>query len=231
VTFRQIARLVPLLLASLSPAFAQQDNASILGTVVDASGAVVPSAKVEIKNQGTAQTVVLTTDSNGNFIAPVLPVGMYRVTVSAVGFKNEVLENLTLRVADRLKLTVKLEPGAVQETITISGAAPLVDTASNTLGGIVNTQQVNELPMNGRDIVELLALVPGVVLQAGSTQQSISGASTFRQEGRLRFFVDGADASCIDFDIPWYCPLVRAVMQRIIALLCYLIKLRSTFGP
>lgn len=199
--FKKIGGLILFLLASLLPAIAQQDNASILGAVTDASGAVVPGAKVEIKNQGTAQTVSLTTDGNGNFFAPVLPVGVYRATFSAAGFKNEVLDNLTLRVADRLKLSVKLEPGTVQETITISGAAPLVDAASNTLGGIVNTQQVNDLPMNGRDIVELLALIPGVVLQAGATQQSINGASTFRQEGGLRFFVDGADASRVDFDI------------------------------
>jgi hypothetical protein len=111
------------------------------------------------------------------------------------------MDNLTLRVADRMKLTVKLEPGTVQETVTVTGVSPLVDTASTTLGGVVNSQQVNALPMNGRDIVELLALVPGMVLQAGSTQQSINGASSFRQEGGLHFLVDGADASRVDFDI------------------------------
>jgi hypothetical protein len=182
-------------------ATAQQDNASILGAVADASGAVVPSASVEILNTATGQTSKLLTDSNGNFFAPVLPVGNYRISVSASGFKTEVMDNLTLRVADRMKLTVKLEPGTVQETVTVTGVSPLVDTASTTLGGVVNSQQVNALPMNGRDIVELLALVPGMVLQAGSTQQSINGASSFRQEGGLHFLVDGADASRVDFDI------------------------------
>jgi len=92
-------------------ALAQQDNASILGLVSDSSGAIVPNAAVEIHNKATGQTTKLLTDSNGNFFAPVLPVGMYRITVSAPGFKNNVLDNLTLRVADRLRIAAQLEPG------------------------------------------------------------------------------------------------------------------------
>src|SRR5882724_9377749 len=145
-------------------AFAQQDNASILGTVMDSSNAVVPNASVEIHNAGTNQALKLLTDPNGNFFAPVMPVGVYRISVTAAGFKVEVLDGLALRVADRLKITIKLEPGTVKETVTIIGSAPLVDTASTTLGGVVSSQQVNALPMNGRDLVELLALVPGMVL-------------------------------------------------------------------
>src|SRR5260370_9244687 len=108
---------------------------------------------------------------------------------------------MTPCVGARLEGTIKLEAGTVRETVTITGSAPLVDTASTTLGGVVSSQQVNALPMNGRDLVELLALVPGMVLQAGATQQSINGASSFRQEGGLHFLVDGADASRVDFDI------------------------------
>jgi hypothetical protein len=172
-----------------------------MGLVTDASGAIVPQAAVEIRNNATGQTVKLVTDANGNFFAPVLPVGIYRVTVSAPGFQSEVNENVILRVADRLRLAVKLDPGTVQETVTVEAATPLVDTASSTLGGVVTSDQVANLPMNGRDVVELLALVPGVVLQGGATQQSVNGASTFRQEGGMRFFLDGADASRVDFDI------------------------------
>jgi hypothetical protein len=190
-----------LALFAIAASLAQQDNASILGLVSDSSGAVVPRANVEVRNNDTGQTVKVLTDANGNFFAPVLPVGTYRVTVSAAGFKSEVHDNLTLRVADRLRLEVKLDPGAVQETVTVLGSTPLVDTASSTLGGVVNSQQVANLPMNGRDIVELLALVPGVMLQGGATQQSVNGASTFRQEGGMRFMLDGTDASRVDFDI------------------------------
>src|SRR5262245_22484525 len=196
-----IVRFTFLLPFVIAACLAQQDNASILGVVSDSSGAVAPRASVEIRNNATGQVVKLLTDANGNFFAPVLPVGAYRVTVSAPGFKSEAHDNVTLRVADRLRLTVTLEPGAVQETVTVVGATPLVDTASSTLGGVVSSQQVANLPMNGRDVVELLALVPGVVLQGGATQQSVNGASTFRQEGGMRFLLDGADASRVDFDI------------------------------
>ena len=196
-----IVRFIFLLPFVMLVCFAQQDNASILGAVSDSSGAVVPQASVEIHNQATGQAVKVLTDANGNFFAPVLPVGTYRVTVAAPGFKSEVHDNVTLRVADRLRLAVNLDPGAVQETVTVLGATPLVDTASSTLGGVVSSQQVANLPMNGRDIVELLALVPGVMLQGGATQQSVNGASAFRQEGGMRFMLDGADASRVDFDI------------------------------
>src|SRR6266576_1696294 len=76
--------------------FAQQDNASILGTVTDSSGAVVPNDSVEIRNAGPNQALKLLTDSNGNFFAPVMPVGVYRISVTAAGFKVEVLDSLTL---------------------------------------------------------------------------------------------------------------------------------------
>src|SRR5262249_42403957 len=158
-------RFVSIFLLFALLAFAQQDNASILGIVTDSSGGVVPNAAIEIRNAATGQFVKLQTDGNGNFFAPVLPVVVYRVSASAAGFKVQVMNNRTLRVADRLKVDVTLEPGTVQETVNITAAAPLVDTASTTLGGVVNAQQVNALPMNGRDLVELLALVPGVVLQ------------------------------------------------------------------
>src|SRR6478672_7118662 len=89
---------------------AQQDNASILGVVADSSGAVVPNATVEVRNVETGQISTVLTDGNGNFFAPVLRVGIYRLTVSAVGFKVAVFDNLRLRVADRLKVNAQLEP-------------------------------------------------------------------------------------------------------------------------
>src|SRR5262245_48867044 len=88
--------------------FAQLDRGTILGTVLDSSAAVVPSAKVTIQNQGTSATTELLTDGEGNFVAPVLPVGTYRVSVSAQGFKTQVSENLQLRVSDRLRLILTL---------------------------------------------------------------------------------------------------------------------------
>src|SRR5258708_506100 len=105
-------------------AYPQQDNGSILGTVSDSSGAVVPGASIEIRNVATGQTTKLLSDASGDFFAPVLRVGVYSVAVAANGFRSEVLDNLTLRVADRMKLSIRLEPGAVQETVTVTGMSP-----------------------------------------------------------------------------------------------------------
>ena len=182
-------------------ALAQLDTGSVLGTVFDSSRAVVASARVVIENQGTGVAVESMTDAQGNFLVPVLPVGTYRVTVSSDGFKSQLKEDIRLRVSDRVRLLFSLEPGSVTETVTVSGQAPLVETASSTLGLVVETEQIDALPLNGRNISDLLHLVPGNVLRTQGTKQAFNGVSLFRQQGGLRFLLDGGDASRIDFDI------------------------------
>ena len=182
-------------------ALAQLDTGSVLGTVFDPSGAVVPSARIVVENQGTGVAVTSTTDSQGNYLVPVLPVGTYRVTVSSDGFKSQLREDIRLRVSDRVRLTFSLEPGSVTETVTVTGQAPLVETASSTLGLVVETEQIDALPLNGRNVSDLLHLVPGNVLRTQGTKQAFNGVSLFRQQGGLRFLLDGGDASRVDFDI------------------------------
>ncbi|MDQ2947134.1 MAG: TonB-dependent receptor, partial [Acidobacteriota bacterium] len=181
--------------------FAQLDTASIVGTVLDPSGASIPNASVVAQNQNTGATFNASANAEGNFVVPVLPIGQYRVTASAAGFKSGTVEGLSLHVSDRLRVEIALEAGSITDKITVTGESPLVDSASSTLGGFVNTQQLNALPLNGRDVVQLLALIPGAMLLGGSTQQSVNGASTFRSEGGVRFLLDGADASRVDMDI------------------------------
>ena len=180
---------------------AQLDTGSVLGTVFDSSRAVVASARVAIENQGTGAVVETATDGQGNFLVPVLPVGTYRVRVSSNGFKTQLKEDIRLRVSDRLRLLFSLEPGSVTETVTVSGQAPLVETASSTLGLVVESEQIDALPLNGRNVSDLLHLVPGNVLRTGATKQAFNGISLFRQQGGLRFLLDGGDGSRIDFDI------------------------------
>lgn len=182
-------------------ALAQLDTGSVLGTVFDPTGAVIPSASIVIENQGTGASSESRTDAQGNFLVPVLPVGTYRVTVSSDGFKSQLKENIRLRVSDRVRLLFSLEPGSITETVTVSGQAPLVETASSTLGLVVETEQIDALPLNGRNVSDLLHLVPGNVLRTQGTKQAFNGTSLFRQQGGLRFLLDGGDASRIDFDI------------------------------
>ena len=114
--------------------FAQLDTGVILGTVLDSSGAVAPAASVVVQHQGTGATWSLTTDGNGNYIASALPVGLYRVTASAPGFKTRVNENLRLQVSDRLRVELTLETGQITERVTINAEAPMVDTIASFRG-------------------------------------------------------------------------------------------------
>lgn len=197
---RKILYTPLLLLAASIACFGQTDTGTILGSVSDVSGGVIPNAQVTIENQGTSATAKLTTDSLGNFTSTPLAIGAYRVTVSASGFGTKILSNLTLRVSDRMRLPVTLEPGQVQQTVEVSGQTPLIDTASTTLGGVVTEQQVHDLPINGRSVSSLLALVPGVELNGSGNQLSIGGKGTFSNEGGLHFLLDGGDASRVDYD-------------------------------
>ena len=196
-------RWVILAIFATAVAFGQLDNASIQGTVLDSSGAVVVGASVTVENQGTAATTVLRSDSNGNFIAPVLQVGSYRVIVTAPGFKTIERKDIALRSADRVKVDMVLEAGEVSERVTVSSEAPIVDTASTTLGGVVGTQQLTDLPANGRSLTSFLGLVPGSLMLAGGNGRNVNGAAINRLfESGVRFLVDGGESGQIDSDLP-----------------------------
>lgn len=180
----------------------QLDTAAIVGTVFDSGGGVIAGATITIQNEGTAATYSFTTDGSGSFIAPVLPIGMYRITVAAKGFKTAVREGIRLRVADRTRVDVSLETGDISEKITVTGEAALLETASTTLGAVIGTQQVSELPINGRSISGLLGLAPGVVMLGGGTQRSMNGTAQNRLfEAGTRFLLDGGDSGQVDSDI------------------------------
>src|SRR5262249_23131714 len=166
-----LVKIAMCILLSVCVSLAQLNTASILGTVTDSSGAVVPSASVTVQNQDTGATYNITADGRGNFVAPLLTVGVYRVTADATGFQTQVQENIRLSVSERLNLSIPVEPGAISEPVTVTGESPIVDTASTTLGGVVESRQVKDLPLNGRNVSQLLAVVPGVSILGPSTQQ------------------------------------------------------------
>ena len=190
-------------LCVIFPCVAQQDRGTILGTVQDTSGSVIPGASVAVENQGTGQTFTSVTDSAGGFVAPEIPIGTYRVTATFTGFKKSVQQGIILRVSDRVQLQVTLEPGDVKESVTVTGQTPLIDTASTTLGGLIESSEVRNLPLNGRDPTQLMALVPGVSLRGGFTQMSVNGQNLSGQsQAATNFLLDGVDASRVDSQTP-----------------------------
>ncbi len=163
-------------------ATAQLPTATILGTVRDASGAVVPGASVTAKNVDTSQTRSGKTAADGSYRFNALPVGNYEVRVEHAGFEAAVRGGLTLTVSQEAVVNIALEVGAATQTVSVTGEAPLVDTTTGSLGGTVDEQKVANLPLNGRNYIDLVLLQTGVNLDANrpqgeATWYSSNGAS------------------------------------------------------
>ncbi|HEV3470201.1 MAG TPA: carboxypeptidase regulatory-like domain-containing protein [Pyrinomonadaceae bacterium] len=135
---------------------------TISGTVRDPQGAAVRDAEVLIEEETTGQSRTVKTDEDGEYSAPSLPVGRYRVTVAPAGFKRTVAPGIELHVNDRLVVDITLEVGEVTETVTVTDAATLVETESGKVSSLVAEKQVTELPLNGRNYAALVTLVPGL---------------------------------------------------------------------
>jgi hypothetical protein len=155
-----IAMLVLLLMAT--PNFAQLPTGTILGVVRDASGGVVPDARVTVTNADTSLTRAGTTASDGSYRFPALPVGPYRVEVAKEGFATLTRTGITLVLGQEASIDITLQVGSTGQEVTVTGEAPLVQTTSSTVAGLVNEQQVADLPLNGRNLVDLTLLQPGV---------------------------------------------------------------------
>lgn len=151
---------------------AQENRATIVGTITDPQGGMIPNATIKATNIETNATTTTTSNDAGLYTLPFLPVGRYQLTVTASGLKTSVRENLDLRVGDRLQLDFKMEVGAVSETVTISSAAPLLDTATASRGQVIDGEKVHDLPLLGRNPFLLAALASGV--QITPSQGSIS---------------------------------------------------------
>ena len=179
--------------------FAQSTTATLQGTVTDQTGAVIPNAEVKATNPATNITRVTKTDSTGNYLLPALPIGTYNVEVQAAGLGRQVVTGLVLEVGRTVAQNFQLKPAAVQETVSISGEAPVVESTTMTVGQVVNSETVQKIPLNGRHVFELTGLVPGTVvppangfLTGAIRGQGALGVNTAgTREGTTNFMVNG----------------------------------------
>ena len=159
-TLRRLT-LAPLVVLSFTfPAWAQTTGV-ITGTIADSTGAVVPGAAVTVRNMGTTEERVVEGNSNGFYVAYSLPVGTYEVEVSARGFKKVTRSNIDLNVADRLAINITLEVGGINETVSVTAEAPILETEKGDVGYAVQAKQMTDLSVNGRTFTQLLQLIPG----------------------------------------------------------------------
>ena len=168
--------MVVLFLSSLGEA--QTATARIAGTVMDESGAVLPGAQVAIKNAETGIQRMLTTDARGRYTAPQLPPGPYAVTVTMTGFDTLVRSGITLALGQEMELSLSMRVGAVTEQVTVMGEAPIVDTTSSSVAGLVEAKRIVELPLNGRDFTQLALVQPGIFLSRKTDSVGTKGFGT-----------------------------------------------------
>jgi len=173
-----------------------QSVGEIVGSVSDPSGAVIPNAKVTAIQQGTALTRTAISGSSGTYTIPNLPVGSYDVKAEAGGFKQATTTGITLDVAQHREVNFTLALAGTTQSVEVNAAPPLLNTTSATIGGLVNSQQVSTLPLNGRDITNLVMMQPGVNTEVDS---SIAFASQFSSNGNRittnSSFMDNMDTS------------------------------------
>ena len=182
---------VAALLAFLIPhaALGQTAAGSVTGTVTDSTGAVIPGAQISIVNAETGVESAAETGINGVYLVPNVPPGQYNIAAEADGFKRVEVNGLRLNVASAISQSFALEVGAVTEVVEVSAQQLQIQTTSGAVGGTVQTEQVQELPLPNRDIFNLVNLVPGAFRSESNGNISIGGGRT-RSAGS---FIDGVN--------------------------------------
>jgi hypothetical protein len=157
------------------PVLAQFDTGTITGIVTDRSGAVVPHATVIVRNVGTGIEKSRTTDQSGNYVANDVQSGTYVVTANSTGFAETKSQQIVLNVGSTVQVNLTLGLAASQESVQVNGTSTTVDTSSSMSGTTLDTNQVANLPINGRDVSEFLEVAPGSVGSTGFFQGSVNG--------------------------------------------------------
>ncbi len=182
-----------------TPAFAQAPVGSIAGVVTDPSGALVRGASVTAVSLSTGATRTGTSDSQGFFVIPTLQPGEYLLRIANTGFADFVASRVVVEVGQTARVDASMTVQGLNERVDVSAGTSAVDTSQATVGGVVTLRQINELPLNGRNYLELARLQPGVEIQEGRsfdpTKSRYTGVSMGSRNGReARITIDGIDA-------------------------------------
>src|SRR5271166_265016 len=184
----------------LSPLSFGQAIGSFSGTVTDKSGAAIASAKVTVTSQGTGTSREITTDASGHYIVNYLPVGLYTIKVDFQRFQSAITKDVKLQVDESRELDFTLVLSAVSSTVEVEAEAVAVQTTNPTLGQVITSQEVAQLPLNGRDFVQLATLTPGTV-QETNTNSFFNGgpSSEVSARGSFSLSVGGSRANSTDW--------------------------------
>jgi hypothetical protein len=199
MSMKRIARdfaTVALMLLLTGVVASAQATAELSGRVSDASGAVLPGVTVTVTQTDTGFTRSVVTDGSGSYIMPNLPTGPYRLEVSLQGFRTHVQTGLVLQVAGSPVINAVLQLGEVEETVTVEGASPLVDVRSPGISQVIENERIVELPLQGRQVTDLIVLAGAAVETGRPNSRSFQGGVNISVAGGLTFGVayllDGA---------------------------------------
>jgi hypothetical protein len=189
---------------SVLPLQAQVDTGSITGTVTDASGAVVSGAKVTLVNEGTAATLSVNTGTDGSYTFSPVKIGSYKLEATAQGFKTITQSNIVVNVSANVLANLRLQAGSVSETVEVTSSVPILQTQDASVGQVMDTRNVNNLPLNGRNFTFLAQLSAGVNSpQADTRGNAASGAFSANglRPAQNNYMLDGIDnnSDTVDF--------------------------------
>ncbi|HUQ91994.1 MAG TPA: carboxypeptidase-like regulatory domain-containing protein [Bryobacteraceae bacterium] len=191
-----LLRILTFLCAVFAAAHAQEVTASIAGRVLDTTGAVIPGVKITVKNVDTHQTLTVTSEPTGNFLAPLLRPGRYSLTAVMEGFRTFEQSGIVLEIGQRASLNIPLQIGQVEERISVTAELATINTENSTVGKVIDSRSISQIPLNGRlNIVGLMALAPGIqnagnqdgLPTFGITPTVAGGSNT----GSVAFSLDG----------------------------------------
>src|SRR6201998_2489740 len=188
------------LLGLASPLLYGQATGSFSGTVSDNSGAVVAGAKVTVTAQATNVSRDAKTDDTGHYLVPLLGVGMFTIRVEAAGFRASESRDVRLQVDEQSELDFKLNPASVSTSVEVNATEVAVETSNPTLGQVITSEQVADLPLNGRDFVQLATLTPGTTQETNPNSFFNGGPSSeVSTRGSFSLSVGGSRANSTDW--------------------------------
>jgi hypothetical protein len=175
------------------PAFAQVDRATLSGSITDSSGAVIAGAKIEVVSQETGLRREMLSTETGTYTFSQLPIGVYTVTVSQTGFRTVIVRDLRLGVGDNRALNLEMEVSSIETTVSVEDILTPLESTSPVIGTVIGSQQVREIPLNGRHWASLMMLAPGAINTGDGSQQTIRFVGRARDDNNWTF--DGLDAT------------------------------------
>src|ERR1700722_1953833 len=192
--------VVSAFLLFVCPTLYGQANGSFSGTVSDKTGSVIAGATVKAISQGTGLSREVKTDESGHYVIPLLSVADYTIQVEAQGFQTTRQKDIRLQVNESREVNFTLSPGAVTESVDVNANVVTVETANPSLGQVITAQQVAELPLNGRDFVQLATLTPGTVQETNPSSFFNGGPSSeVSARGSYSLSVGGSRAQSTDW--------------------------------